>query len=386
MEFSTRKGSGSLNRAISSIGKSSEAEILTQGAFLKMLALERKRSERSQRRFVLMLLKPDRILEKGNPEGVLDGILCTLCNSTRETDIIGWYDGGATIGVIFTEIGAAPRESVTEALSNKIRNALYCSLGIERIDEESLSFHVYPEDGDNDGQNPPSAVDPMLYPDLEQNSKARRHRLGLKRMMDIVGSLGGLLLCAPILVILAILVKLTSRGPVLFRQQRVGQFGRPFTFLKLRSMHFNNDHAIHKDYVTSLITAKHSKGTSEAGQPVAYKLTGDPRITRIGRFLRRTSLDELPQLFNVLKGDMSLVGPRPPIPYEFAAYEVWHKNRLLSVKPGITGLWQVAGRSRVTFDEMVRLDLRYATSWSLRLDLTILLQTPRAVVTCQGAY
>jgi lipopolysaccharide/colanic/teichoic acid biosynthesis glycosyltransferase len=119
---------------------------------------------------------------------------------------------------------------------------------------------------------------------------------------------------------------------------------------------------------------------------VGYKLTGDRRITRIGRILRRTSLDELPQLINVLKGDMSLVGPRPPISYEFAAYEPWHKNRLLAVKPGITGLWQVAGRSRVTFDEMVRLDLRYATSWSLWLDLVILAQTPRAVVTGQGAY
>ena len=117
-----------------------------------------------------------------------------------------------------------------------------------------------------------------------------------------------------------------------------------------------------------------------------YKLTNDPRITNVGRFLRRTSLDELPQLFNVLTGQMSLVGPRPPIPYEFAAYASWHKNRLIMVKPGITGLWQVAGRSRVTFDEMVRLDLRYAASWTPLLDLVILLQTPRAVITGQGAY
>ncbi len=148
-------------------------------------------------------------------------------------------------------------------------------------------------------------------------------------------------------------------------------------------MYQNNDHTIHREYVTKLIAARSESGAKAA--PV-YKLTSDPRVTRIGKFLRRSSLDELPQLFNVLKGDMSLVGPRPPIPYELAAYATWHKSRLAVVKPGITGLWQVAGRSRVTFDEMVRLDLRYAASWSLRLDFIILLQTPRAVITGQGAY
>jgi lipopolysaccharide/colanic/teichoic acid biosynthesis glycosyltransferase len=116
-----------------------------------------------------------------------------------------------------------------------------------------------------------------------------------------------------------------------------------------------------------------------------YKLTADPRITPIGRFLRKTSLDELPQFFNVLKGEMSLVGPRPPVSYEFESYGLWHRQRLSSVKPGITGLWQVDGRSRVTFDEMVRLDIRYARSWSLWLDLKILVQTPRAVVSGIGA-
>ncbi len=117
-----------------------------------------------------------------------------------------------------------------------------------------------------------------------------------------------------------------------------------------------------------------------------YKLTNDPRITRIGGFLRKTSFDEIPQFLNVLRGEMSLVGPRPPIPYEVESYDIWHRRRLLGVKPGITGLWQVAGRSRTTFDEMVRLDLQYAKSWSFWLDLKILLQTPRAVVAGDGAY
>ncbi len=124
----------------------------------------------------------------------------------------------------------------------------------------------------------------------------------------------------------------------------------------------------------------------EQNGQTTFKLTRDPRVTPIGRFLRRTSLDELPQFFNVLLGEMSLVGPRPPIAYEFEAYDIWHKRRLLAVKPGITGLWQVKGRSRVTFDEMVRLDLRYASSWSLWLDIKILLETPRAVIGGVGAF
>ena len=151
-------------------------------------------------------------------------------------------------------------------------------------------------------------------------------------------------------------------------------------------MYVDNDCSVHKEFVTRLI-ASHpvSKGQSESEQSV-YKLTNDKRITRVGRILRRTSLDELPQFLNVLMGDMSLVGPRPPIPYELAAYQTWHRRRLLGVKPGITGLWQVMGRSSIRFDEMVRLDLRYASTWTPWLDFKILLRTPRAVIKGTGAY
>lgn len=367
----------------SSIGKSPNAEILDQGAFLKMLAVERKRSERSQRRFVLMLVRSGRLRSRKSPGESAEALLRILCDCTRETDIKGWYAPGV-IGVIFTEIGDTPGRSVTEALSNKVKEAACVAMGLDEFDESHFSFHVYPEDVDRG--DPPPPVDPTLYADVDHRSSSKRINLGLKRMMDVAGSLFGLLLLAPVMVTIAILIKLTSRGPVLFRQQRIGHYGRPFTFLKFRSMYCNNNPAIHKDYVTQFIAAKRS-GASTAGEGAAtYKLTGDPRITKIGRFLRRTSLDELPQLLNVLKGDMSLVGPRPPVAYEFAVYEHWHKHRLVAVRPGITGLWQVAGRSRVTFDEMVRLDLRYATSWSLWLDISILLQTPRAVLSGQGAY
>jgi lipopolysaccharide/colanic/teichoic acid biosynthesis glycosyltransferase len=143
----------------------------------------------------------------------------------------------------------------------------------------------------------------------------------------------------------------------------------------------NNDPRIHQEYVTRLIA-----GSRDAGQGSAtYKLKNDPRVTPLGRFLRKSSLDELPQFFNVLRNDMSLVGPRPPLPYEYERYQVWHRRRVLEMKPGITGLWQVEGRSRTTFEEMVRIDLRYAGSRSFWMDLKILLQTPAAVFSGRGA-
>jgi lipopolysaccharide/colanic/teichoic acid biosynthesis glycosyltransferase len=173
---------------------------------------------------------------------------------------------------------------------------------------------------------------------------------------------------------------------VLFRQERVGQHGRRFMFMKFRSMYYTNDHTIHKEYVRRLIAGAKDPHAEHGQTREVYKLTNDPRITPFGRFLRKTSIDEIPQFLNVLSGSMSLVGPRPPIPYEFEAYEMWHRQRLVAVKPGITGQWQVGGRSRTTFDEMVRMDLKYCSSWSVWGDLKILSQTPRAVLSGVGAY
>ncbi len=150
-------------------------------------------------------------------------------------------------------------------------------------------------------------------------------------------------------------------------------------------MYTSTDHTIHQEYVKRLIAGNEAASGQNGGTKV-FKLTNDPRITRIGGFLRRTSLDELPQFFNVLCGDMSLVGPRPPVPYEFEHYDLWHKRRLLAVRPGITGPWQVGGRSKLGFDEMVRMDIEYATSWTVWLDLKILIKTPAAVLTLDGAY
>jgi exopolysaccharide biosynthesis polyprenyl glycosylphosphotransferase len=357
-------------------------DILAQEPFLRMLHLEQKRTERSRRRFVLMLLESGNLLSGAGRQEALNRIMSALRKSTRETDITGWYKEGSVIGTIFTEIGETDGNGVASALLARFTNALASSVSIEQINQIKLSFHVFPDDwereddGHGDGGN---EVSP-LYAELHEADAVQKCALGIKRFLDIAGSLLGLILLAPLLLAIAVAIKLTSSGPVLFRQQRVGQYGRRFCFLKFRSMYPENDPRAHEDFVKNLIA-----GAKTEGQKV-YKMTHDPRITPIGRFLRRTSLDELPQLWNVLRGEMSLVGPRPPIPYEVRHYDIWHRRRLLAVKPGITGLWQVTGRSRVGFDEMVRLDLQYAQTWSLWLDLKLLLLTPRAVLEGKGAY
>jgi lipopolysaccharide/colanic/teichoic acid biosynthesis glycosyltransferase len=184
----------------------------------------------------------------------------------------------------------------------------------------------------------------------------------------------------------AIAIKMTSSGPVIFKQTRFGQKGTRFQFYKFRSMYWDIDDQIHREYVTNLIKGHLEKINQGDKEAPLFKMVSDPRISRVGKIIRKTSIDELPQFFNVLKGEMSLVGPRPPLPYEVQKYEPWHLRRILEVKPGVTGLWQVSGRSRTSFDQMVRLDLRYAQNWSLWLDLKILLKTVRALIPSEGAW
>jgi lipopolysaccharide/colanic/teichoic acid biosynthesis glycosyltransferase len=205
-------------------------------------------------------------------------------------------------------------------------------------------------------------------------------------VVDFAGSALALILLSPLFWIISLAIKVSSKGPIFFSQTRVGQFGKPFVLLKFRTMYVDIDRGVHKRYVTELIADKTAPKSEDAEGKQVYKLTNDKRITRVGKFLRRTSLDELPQFVNVLKGEMSLVGPRPAVRYEVKAYQTWHRRRVLEFKPGITGLWQVTGRSHVKFDEMVRLDLRYAQLWSPWLDLSILLRTPMAVIRGTGAY
>lgn len=354
-------------------------EMLPQKLFLRLLCLERKRIERSGRSFVLMLLDVANLLKDGRPS-VMAKLQSAISQASRDTDLMGWYQEGAVIGVIFTEV-AADDQSIVHLLSNKFTGALRDVMSVPELNAIGFSFHVFPEDWDESDPSGPIKAD--LAPVL--GSRRTKFDVGAKRLLDIVGSLIALLLALPAMLLIALAVKLTSKGPVLFRQVRLGQQGKKFTFLKFRSMHLNNDQTIHEEYVKRFIVGASGTEQITADQQKIYKLTDDPRVTPVGRFLRSTSLDELPQFLNVLRGEMSLVGPRPPVTYEFEQYNLWHRQRLSEVKPGITGLWQVDGRSRVKFDEMVRLDIRYARTWSIWLDIKILLQTPAAVVSGIGA-
>ena len=210
--------------------------------------------------------------------------------------------------------------------------------------------------------------------------------LFFKRIMDIIGSVAGLLVFLPVMLVIAFAIKLTSKGPILFKQKRVGLNGKEFEFLKFRSMAADNDDSIHQEYVRKLIEGKEEEINEGSENNPVFKISNDPRITAIGEIIRATSLDELPQFLNALKGDMSLVGPRPPIPYELESYQSWHLRRVLEVKPGITGLWQVYGRSKTTFDEMVRMDLQYVSHRNLWLDIKLLFKTLTVIFNSDGAY
>lgn len=201
-----------------------------------------------------------------------------------------------------------------------------------------------------------------------------------KRILDYAVALAMLVLLLPLLAIIALAIKMDSPGPVLYRGIRVGRLGAQFTVLKFRSMAHQADDTLHRHFVQQLLQEScENGGASTAASTGVYKVQDDPRVTRVGRFLRLSSLDELPQLINVLRGEMSLVGPRPEVPYALGAYEPWQRRRF-DVLPGLTGLWQVSGRSRLPPAEMLRLDVRYAEECCFWLDCWILLRTLPALL------
>jgi lipopolysaccharide/colanic/teichoic acid biosynthesis glycosyltransferase len=358
-------------------------KILPEDLFLGMLCLERKRAERSGKKFLLLLLDAADAAETRRQAELLKGVINAANAARRETDPAGWYKHNSILGIIFTELGTFGDAATIDKLLEKIHEALLAQLSGEDVQLVHVSAHIFSDDSNDKDSN--NLANPTFYPDLVHEQRAKRVPLLLKRVMDIIGGVTALVLFSPLLVVIALVVKLTSKGPILFKQERLGQFRKTFTFLKFRSMHVNNDPEIHQEFMRRLISGAYDGNAEDGSEPV-YKMKDDPRITCVGRFLRRTSLDELPQFINVLRGDMSLVGPRPPLAYEYQEYDVWHRRRVLEIKPGITGLWQVKGRSRVRFDDMVRLDLQYVRGWSLWLDIQILLKTPGAVVLGDGAY
>jgi lipopolysaccharide/colanic/teichoic acid biosynthesis glycosyltransferase len=358
-----------------------DAGLLNQNLFRGALIRERKRADRTNRSLALVLIGV-RDSQAREPVSTWCRVVEALSAVTCDTDVLGWFEQQTAVGLIVPEVPVANSGFVRE-LETRIR----CELGraLDLAPFRRLSVRVFVHPGPRPGMESVECVDPLLM-ELRPKTPAALMNDVAKRALDIMGSLSLLTLLAPLFVAIAALIKLTSRGPVFFRQVRIGENARPFTMLKFRSMRVHASAAIHQEYVTSFIKGGPLPGSSVvgSGNPV-FKLTNDPRITPIGNFLRKTSLDELPQLWNVLCGTMSLVGPRPPLQYEVDQYKPWHCRRVLEAKPGITGLWQVEGRSRTTFDEMVRLDLRYARSCSLWTDLKILLATPAAVIAGKGA-
>jgi lipopolysaccharide/colanic/teichoic acid biosynthesis glycosyltransferase len=366
------------------MGNTPPRVLLNEDAFVSMLYLERRRAERAQKRFVLILMDVKKTLgATRQKDRTVQLLTSSLADATRETDIIGWYLENSLVGVVGTELGKATNKVIQERFLDKLRSNFESMLGMEASASISVSFHFFPEeyvDGVDD-----HTANINLYPEFKKRENTKRIPLAIKRGIDVAGSAAALLVLSPVFAAIAVAIKLSSKGPVLFKQQRLGQYGKPFTVLKFRSMRTDCDAKIHQQYVEQFIAGE-VDGHSEADAKPVYKIQMDPRVTSIGRFIRKTSLDELPQFWNVLRGDMSLVGPRPPVAYEFRAYEVWHRRRVLEIQPGITGLWQVEGRSRTRFDDMVRLDLKYARAWSIWLDLKILAQTPAAVIQGEGAH
>jgi lipopolysaccharide/colanic/teichoic acid biosynthesis glycosyltransferase len=340
---------------------------LEEQHFRRMLIAERKRTERSKRPFVLVLINIEALLDKlENGFKGIHALMKVFHERVRETDILGWYEQHKIMGVIYTETDVSEKS----VLQVKVQQALNNYSGLveykliifpsEELKEGSMEYIKFYHQDDSDGKKKMIAA--------------------WKRIIDMTSSLLIILLLLPLFLVIAVLIKFSSPGPVFFRQQRIGDKGKLFTFLKFRSMYVNSDDMIHRQYVTRLI-----KGEISENEGV-FKITDDPRVTAVGKILRKTSLDELPQFFNVLKGDMALVGPRPPIPYELAAYQPWHFRRFMECKPGITGLWQVEGRSKTTFDGMVRMDIRYSRYKSFLGDLKLLLKTPAALLFAKGAY
>jgi lipopolysaccharide/colanic/teichoic acid biosynthesis glycosyltransferase len=343
---------------------------LTRAEFLRMIQREKRRTDRSHSALSLALLSID-----GAQEGAVAAVLEKVGAMVRETDYTAAIDhdsiavllpdtGEAGLNTFLDKVALARHTHVLSAVGSTYPDAAFDRLVTDRMGTPRSRHPAHAE---------------------ESVQAAATHVYPLKRTLDVAGSIAALLLLSPLILLIAIGIKLTSSGPVIFRQQRIGKGGVPFTFYKFRSMRTDNDDRVHRDYVAKLIDGKATAAGDAAGAAGPFKMKADPRVTPIGRFIRRTSVDEIPQFWNVLKGDMSLVGPRPPVPYEADRYKTWHRRRVFELKPGLTGIWQVEGRSRVSFDDMVRMDLRYLRECSLRFDLKILVRTVSVVLLCQGA-
>jgi lipopolysaccharide/colanic/teichoic acid biosynthesis glycosyltransferase len=363
-QFGARRDAGppSLNRDPVETGH----PILGESVLKDTLVRERKRADRFGAPFAVLIVDRTDAAADSNQ---WVAVVTAIAGVKRDSDAVGWLEEGAVLGLLLPEASRAGSLAVLD----RLRRELALQIGDSALAAVSMRLYAHGLEAGPDGA-PFPPVDLLIEAFAQEEERPWRD--AAKRALDIVGSLVMMLLFAPVMIVPMAAVKATSPGPVFLRQVRIGRRGEPFKMLKLRTMYANAGHGIHKDYMAWFIS---SSGKESRSGAEFFKLKNDPRITRPGHLLRRASLDELPQFLNVLRGEMSLVGPRPPLPFEVEQYQPWHRRRVLEAKPGITGLWQVSGRSRTTFDDMVRLDLRYARTRSLWTDIKILAATPRAM-------
>jgi exopolysaccharide biosynthesis polyprenyl glycosylphosphotransferase len=346
--------------------------LLLKSEFIDRLRVEKRRADRSKTYLSLALFYFHK--KEDSDRDVLQKFIALLHKNTREIDIKGWVDQDV-IGLILPDTD----EKGAKRCVNKI-------LESDGKFNYSVTIGTYPDHLFVKLLIEEKGLPDFFPLDLDVPKESHLFPKVFKRVIDVLGALVGLILFSPLMAAAAIAIKVTSPGPIIFEQTRFGKKGARFQFYKFRSMYWNIDDQVHREYVTNLIKGDLKKINQGDEKSPLFKMKSDPRVTQVGKIIRKTSIDEFPQFFNVLKGEMSLVGPRPPLPYEVEKYEPWHLRRILEVKPGITGLWQVEGRSRTTFDDMVRLDLRYVQNWSLWLDLKILLKTVKAVIPSKGAW
>jgi lipopolysaccharide/colanic/teichoic acid biosynthesis glycosyltransferase len=344
---------------------------LDNANFIKQLNYEQRRVQRSEGKLSILILTHNLA---GQKKSSIRALIKKVRAKIRETDILGYIDQN-TLGVLLPYTG---EEGAKESLK-KIMVAFQETPLL--ITSATYPDHIFESLAKN-GCVSPEAFGHLLDDSIDDSE----FKFQVKRTIDVIGSIALMLALSPVMIVTAILIKFSSPGPVIFKQTRLGMKGVPIEFYKFRSMHTDTNDQIHRDFITELIKGNHTMVNYGNAEKPIYKIKSDPRITKVGKVIRKTSIDELPQLFNVLKGEMSLVGPRPPLAYEAEKYQPWHLRRILDMKPGITGLWQVEGRSKTGFDDAVRLDIKYIQTWSLSLDLKILLKTVKEVLNSTGAY
>ena len=374
--------------------------------FRAILEKECARSNRNEHSFSLVIFDVDR--PRADSAEVCQ-LARLLTNRVRLTDEVGWFDKQRIAVLLpYTSAEGAWKlaEDICQAFSVDVLRTgckvyTYPSnwFADRNHNGHSAQLHLQGESPERnttrsqglaspakhaEGENTKFTVRPptSAVPSCQAAKQALEPVLGRsfpvwKRAMDVVGALLGLIVLSPLMLLTAVFIKIVSPGPVFFKQQRMGYIGKTFTMWKFRTMKVNADTSSHQHYLTKLIVdAAHN--SEKSAQPMR-KVVDDSQIIPFGKLLRRTFIDELPQLINVLRGEMSLVGPRPPIPYEVEKYLCWHEQRLEAV-PGMTGLWQVSGKNHLTFNEMVRLDIQYCRGRSFWLDVKILLMTPLVIV------